>query len=142
QSILEMPAKMIFIPAFLLLLSACAKKEEKEAEAPAPVQVTSVSQATIRRIVVGDGVLFPQDQANVMPKIAAPVQKFYVSRGDHVKQGQLLATLENRDLTAAVAESKGLVDQAEANFRSTSSATVPEAVIKAQTDVQSAQQVL
>ena len=36
-----------------------------------------------------------------MPKITAPVQKFLVNRGDHVKQGQLLAVLENRDLTAA-----------------------------------------
>jgi multidrug efflux pump subunit AcrA (membrane-fusion protein) len=68
------------------------------------------------------------------------VQKFFVSRGDHVKAGQLLATLENRDLTAAVTESKGLLAQAESNLRSTSSATIPEQVVKAQTDVQSAQQ--
>ena len=44
-------------------LVSCAKKEEKEAEAPAPVQVTAVTQDTIRRIVAGDGVLFPRDQA-------------------------------------------------------------------------------
>ena len=35
---------------------ACSKKEEKEVEAPAPVQVTAVTQDTIRRIVAGDGV--------------------------------------------------------------------------------------
>ena len=40
------------------------------------------------------------------PKIAAPVQKFLVNRGDHVTQGQLLAILENRDLIAAAAEAK------------------------------------
>ena len=74
------------------------------------MQVTAVTQATIRRIVKGDGALFPVDQANLMPKIAAPVQKFYVNRGDHVKQGQLLAVLENRDLIAAAAESKGAVE--------------------------------
>ena len=65
------------------------------------MQVTAVTQATIRRIVDGDGALFPRDQASLMPKITAPVQKFYVNRGDHVKQGQLLAVLENRDLIAA-----------------------------------------
>ena len=73
-----------------------------------------------------------------MPKITAPVQKFYVNRGDHVKQGQLLAVLENRDLIAAAAESQGAVDQAESNLRATEGATVPEAVVKAQTDVESA----
>src|SRR6266852_3937662 len=128
------------IAAFLLLTSACSKTEKQEAEAPAPVQVTAVTQDTIRRIVSGDGVLFPQDQASVMPKLAAPVQKFYVNRGDHVKQGQLVATLENRDLVASAAESKGAVDQAESNFRTTLGASVPEAVVKAQTDVDTARQ--
>src|SRR5580692_9835900 len=91
----------------VLFAAGCSKPAAKENTAPAPVQVTAVTQATIRRIVAGDGILFPRDQANVMPKIAAPVQKFYVNRGDHVKQGQLLAVLENRDLIDAAAESKG-----------------------------------
>ena len=109
-------------------------------EAPAPVQVTAVTQDTIRRIVSGDGVLFPRDQASVMPKIAAPVQRFLVQRGDHVKQGQLLAVLESRDLTAGAAESQAQVAQAEANLRSITSAQVPESIVKAQTDVDSAKQ--
>ena len=131
----------VFIPT-LILLSSCAKKEAAEAEAPAPVQVTSVTQTNIRRIVTGDGVLFPRDQASVMPKIAAPVQKFLVNRGDHVKAGGLIAVLEHTDLTAVAAGAKGGVDQAEANLRSTTSAAVPEAVIKAQTDVQADQEQL
>jgi HlyD family secretion protein len=135
-----MSRKLLLTAGLLVLLSACAKKEAKEAEAPAPVQVTAVTQNTIRRTIAGDGTLFPLDQANVMPKIAAPVQKFYVNRGDHVKQGQLLAVLENRDLVAAAAESKGSVDQAESNFRATQGATVPEAVVKAQTDLDAARE--
>jgi multidrug efflux pump subunit AcrA (membrane-fusion protein) len=120
--------------------SGCSRKEAPEVEAPAPVQVTVVTQDSIRRVVSGDGMLFPENQASVMPKIAAPVQKFLVQRGDHVRQGQLLAVLENRDLTAATAESKGQLDQAESNFRSTQSASVPEQIMKAQTDVDAAKQ--
>jgi HlyD family secretion protein len=135
-----MAGRILSIVVLLVLLSACAKKEAAAPEAPAPVQVTAVTQNTIRRTVAGDGTLFPLDQANVMPKLAAPVQKFYVNRGDHVKQGQLLAVLENRDLVAAAAESKGGVDQAESNFRATQGATVPEAVVKAQTDLDSARE--
>jgi HlyD family secretion protein len=129
---------LLLIP--ILLLVSCSKKEEKEVEAPAPVQVTAVTQDTIRRIVAGDGVLFPRDQASVMPKIAAPVQRFLVQRGDHVKQGQLLALLESRDITASAAESQAQVAQAEANLRSITSAQVPESVMKAQTDVDTAKQ--
>ena len=132
----------ISLTALLLLTSACSKKEEKEAEPIAPVQVAPVVKATIHRIIEADAVLFPIDQSGVNAKIQAPIQKFYVNRGDHVKQGQLLATLENRDLVATAAASKGQVDQAEANLRSTANATVPESVTKATTDVQSAQQQL
>jgi HlyD family secretion protein len=129
---------LLLIP--LLLLSACSKKEEKEVEAPSPVQVTAVTQDTIRRIVAGDGMLFARDQAAVMPKIAAPVQRFLVQRGDHVRQGQLLAVLESRDLSAGEGESKAVLAQAEANLRSITSATVPEAIVKARTDADTAKQ--
>lgn len=135
---------LLFTAACTLAVSGCSKKddEEKKAEAPAPVQVTAVTQDTIRRMVEADGVLYPQDQASIMPKISAPVQKFLVNRGDHVKANQLVAVLENRDLSASVAESRGLLQQAESNLRSTSDASIPEQVIKAQTDVQADQQAL
>jgi HlyD family secretion protein len=128
--------------AFLLLaLTSCSKHEEQEIEAPAPVQVTAVTQDTIRRIVAGDGVLYPLDQQNVMPKpnpsgASSPIQKFYVNRGDHVKAGQLLAVLENRDLKFTAESNKAQVDQAEANLQATEGATIPESVVKARTDVE------
>ena len=89
-----------------------------------------------------DAVLFPRDQANIVPKISAPVRRFLVNRGDHVKQGQLLAVLENRDLMGGAVASRGQYAQAEANYRTTASASVPEQVTKAQTDVDAARQAL
>jgi HlyD family secretion protein len=136
--------KAIFlVSAALLFASACAKKEEAKEEATiAPVEVAAVEVASIHRVVEADAVLFPADQAGVTPKISAPVLKFLVNRGDRVQAGQLLATLENRDLTAAVAAAKGTLDQAEANLRSITNAAVPESVVKAQTDVEAARQQL
>ena len=128
------------LTACLLVAAGCAKKEAKEAEPIAPVQVAPVRMDSIRRIVEADAALFPRDFSNVMPKIQAPVQRFLVNRGDHVKAGQLLAVLENRDLVAAEAASKGQLDQAQANLSSTANAVVPESVVKAQTDVQSFQE--
>ena len=75
-----------------------------------------------------------------MTKISAPVKQFYVKRGDKVRAGQLLAVLESRDLAASVAESKGLWDQAKAVYETTTGATMPDDLVKAQTDVRSAQQ--
>jgi multidrug efflux pump subunit AcrA (membrane-fusion protein) len=77
-----------------------------------------------------------------MPNINKPVVKFYVNRGDHVKQGQLVATLESRDLKAAVANAQAQVSQATTNLHSIQQVALPEAAVKAQTDMQSDQQQL
>ena len=129
------------IPACLLAFGGCSRRTEvAAAEGPAPVQVTAVTTDTIQRVTRGAGSLFPKDQWNVMPKITAPVAKFLVNRGDHVKAGQLLAVLENRDLAATAQANRGAVTQAQANLETTQQVTIPEAVVKAKTDVQSAQE--
>src|SRR5207249_10670311 len=97
---------------------------------------------SIRVIVTADAVLYPREQANIVPKVTAPVRRFLVNRGDHVKQGQLLAELENRDLVAAAQESRGQFAQAESNYRSTAGAVVPEQVTTAQSDVAAARESL
>ncbi|MBV8572212.1 MAG: efflux RND transporter periplasmic adaptor subunit [Acidobacteriaceae bacterium] len=84
--------------------------------------------------------LYPLRQATIVPKVTAPVQKFYAQRGDHVREGQLLAVLESRDLQAAAQESKDLYSQAQANFTTTEQATVPEDLAKSQADVEAARQ--
>jgi HlyD family secretion protein len=131
-----------FVPLCLLAPAGCGKKGEQEAEPIVPVQVAAVKLGSIRRIVTADAVLYPQNQASVTPKVSAPVRKFYINRGDHVKEGQLLAVLENRDLSAAAAESKGLYEQAAANYRATSSASLPVQITTAQANLQAAKEAL
>jgi len=126
--------------ALLLVLCGCAKEKEKETEPVAPVQLIEVRKEPIDRVIVAEGILRALDQSAVMPKISAPVSKFFVNRGDHVTRGQLLATLENRDLAASVTDARGSYEQASANYRNVSAATVPEAIVKAQADVEAAKQ--
>jgi len=91
-----------------LVLLSCGKGKHKDDEAAGaenaaatPVQVAAVTTGSIDRVVEADAVLFPIHQASLTAKISAPVKQFFVNRGDHVKAGQLVATLENRDLLAA-----------------------------------------
>jgi multidrug efflux pump subunit AcrA (membrane-fusion protein) len=126
--------------AVCLLLTACSKEQEKETEPVAPVQVTEARLDAVQRIITADGILRAVDQSAIMPKISAPVIKFYVNRGDHVRKDQVLAVLENRDLAASVTDAKGAYDQAAAAYRNISSATVPDEIVKAESDVQSAKQ--
>ncbi len=125
-----------------ILSAGCSSREAPEAETIVPVQVADVQRAAVVRTIAAEGILFPLTQSAVTPKISAPVREFRVNRGDHVQKGQLLAVLENRDLTAAAVESKGLYRQAEAAYQSTTAASLPEEIEKAKLDLQSAREAL
>jgi len=101
-----------------LLLSGCSSKEEGEASPTVTVQVVIAKPTSIDRIVTGNAVIFPRDQASIVPKIVAPVKTFYVDRGSHVHAGELLAELENQDLAGAYAENQGGYQEAQANYDS------------------------
>jgi multidrug efflux pump subunit AcrA (membrane-fusion protein) len=85
--------------------------------------------------VAADAILSPVAQAALAPRISAPVRKFYVQRGSHVKAGELLAVLENRDLSAAALDTEGSYTAAQAAYATATRAQVPEEYQKAQLDV-------
>lgn len=129
------------VTAAWVLAAGCSS--EKPAEQPSvSVQVAPVEKNTIQRVIETQAVLFPLQQSAIVPKISAPVQKFLVKRGSPVKENQLLAVLENRDLAAAAQDTKGAYDQAQATYETTTAANLPEEIQKAEADVQQAQQAL
>ncbi len=132
----------LFSAVLLLALAPGCSSAEKEAEPVVVVQVAMVKQASIEKIVNSEAVLFPLQQAAITPKVSAPVKRFLVNRGDRVKAGQLLAVLENRDLAASEVENKGALSQAEAAYATTTSASLPEELRKAELDVEAARQSL
>ena len=121
----------------VILMTGCGSKEAPEGEPLVAVQAVKVQRSEIRQQVTSEGVLYPLHQATIVPKISAPVEKFYVERGDPVHAGQLLAVLQNGDLAGAAAEAKGAYQQAEANYESTSASTLPEQTQQAQAAVES-----
>src|SRR6201993_2699931 len=130
-----------FLAAAWLLCTACSS--EKPPEPPTvSVQAAPVEKTAIQHVVEAQAILFPLQQAAIVPKISAPVQKFLVKRGSPVKQGQVLAVLENRDLSAAAQDTEGAYKQAQAVYETTTAANLPEEIRKAEADAQQAQQAL
>ena len=89
------------------------------------VQAVAAHPADISRVINTEAIIFPIAQSIITPKINAPVKKFYVNRGQKVKQGQLLAQLENKDLSGAALDNKGAYEQAEAAYNTSVNATLP-----------------
>lgn len=109
---------------------------KKEAP-PAPeitVQAEHPEQGAIAEHILADAILNPLAQAAIQPKISAPVKKFYVQRGARVKEGELLAVLENADLAAAAQDNKGSYEAAQAAYATATKAQVPEDEQKAELD--------
>lgn len=100
-----------------ILSSGCSKEKSVEAAPTVTVQVGAAENQTIDRKVIAEATLYPLEQAAIVPKITAPVKKFFVDKGSHVHAGQLLAELENSDLLASQQESRGTLSQAEASYQ-------------------------
>jgi len=142
-------ARPLFRPTVLLVCVAlfmpvACKKSDDEKE-PTPVvyvQAAHPQQGSISDEIAGDALLAPLAQAAIQPKVSAPVKKFYVQRGAHVRAGQLLAVLENKDLAAAAIDNKGAYTAAQASYETATRATAPEDLTKARLDLAQAKATL
>jgi HlyD family secretion protein len=133
----KMSTKWLGKVAGLLCIAAALQgcsSAEKDPEPLVSVQVTPVKRGPIELEISAQAVVSPLQQAIITPKITSTIRKFYVQRGTHVKQGQLLAELENADLAGAEVQSKGDFEQAEAGYATTTGATLPEQIQKAELD--------
>ena len=120
--------------SMFLLLGGC-KKPEEVVTPEVVVQAAQPHLGSVSESISADATLSPLAQAAISPKVTAPVKKFLVQRGAHVKAGQLLATLENSDLAAAATDNEGAYAAAKASYATATQATVPEDYAKAQLDV-------
>lgn len=120
--------------AAALFSSGCRQTGAAEANPTVTVQVGAAENKTIERKVTAEATLYPLEQSAIVPKISAPVRKFYVEKGSRVHAGQLLAELENSDLLASQKESEGTYAQAEASYE--------QAVQKAEQDSRLAKETL
>jgi len=135
-------AGFIFAAAISLSLNSACSGDKADKEPTVSVQVAAVEKTTIERVIKTEAVLFPRQQAAIVSKISAPVQKFLIKRGSPVRKGQLLAVLENRDLSAAAQENQGAFSQAQATYETTTAAGLPEEMQKAEADEQQAKKTL
>lgn len=121
----------------VVLFQGCGAAE-KEPEPLVTVQVAQVVRGSISQTVWAEAIIFPLEQAVITAKISSTVHKFHVQRGSRVKKGQLLAELENADLAGAAEQSRGEFEQAEAAYITTTEATLPQLIQKAELDAAAA----
>lgn len=113
------------------LSAACASTPPPRAEERAPVSVATaaVEMTNLPAVVEGGGVVRARVTAVVASRVMAPISAVAVRAGDHVRRGDVLVTLDARDLRAnqaradaAALSASDAVRAAEADVRASASA--------------------
>ena len=122
---LTVPAALVALAAALAGLTACsdASSQEKktaplgEAKPALTVGVAGLKARPMTQIVVGTGSVAAWQQLTVAAEIAGlRIVEIAVDEGDTVKQGQVLARLDDSILTAQASQYDAAVREADANL--------------------------
>jgi len=113
--------RAILISVFVgIVLQACngsarEKKSVINSEA-IPVKLLPINQDTASNVINASGLLSTQDEARLSFKIAGIVDRIFVKEGDHVKKGQLLATLKSTEIAAQVEQVQLAVEKSQRDY--------------------------
>lgn len=104
----------------IFFVSACkspAGTAQAQGGAPGEAPAVAVARATVENLsrhVVLTAEFIPFQEVDVMAKVSGYVKDIRVDVGDHVRQGQTLATLEVPEMQDDVTRAQATIDQAEA----------------------------
>ena len=93
-----------------------AKEAEKNADNAVPVEVASAALAPVNASYNGTATLVADHEAQVAAKTSGVLVKLLVEEGMTVKEGQLLAELDDSSATASVAQAEAQMHKADATF--------------------------
>jgi multidrug efflux pump subunit AcrA (membrane-fusion protein) len=128
RSVLIIAAFFVAVALAIIWLSAGRKEaEEEEAEAGVvSVRVAKAERGEIAAEVTALGTIFPRESATVSPKINGQIKQMALLTNKAVGAGEVIATLEARDVQAQRAEAAAALEEAQANARLLSGSTIPE----------------
>ncbi len=106
--------------AFVLVLGGCGKPAAKGPQGPPPlaVDVAKATQQDIATFLALDGQIAPLQESTLSSTQSGTLAAIYVTEGQHVVKGQLLAKLDDSTLRAELAQNEGLLEQARAHLAS------------------------
>lgn len=109
----------------LLLLKKKPAGEEAEAVVVS-VKVEKAERGSISAEVTVLGTIFGRKEATVSSKIAGQIKTMALVRNKPVHEGDVIATLEARDVLAQRAEAAAALDEARSNLRNVTGGSIPQ----------------
>ncbi len=114
-------AKMVWLVAFSLVLLACAKAPSEDQSPPRPVQYVVANSLPMQQQFQQTGEIAPHTNTPLSFRVDGRILQLNVDVGDHVKAGQVLATLDPQQGIHQLSGAKATVTDAEATVQLTQS---------------------
>ena len=92
-------------------------KTKLAASSAVPVRVVSVAQQDIPRFVSGIGSVLSLHSVVIRPQVEGVLTRLLVKEGQWVKQGDLLATIDDRAIRATLEQAKAQLGQSQAQLQ-------------------------
>lgn len=113
--------KRIFSVIFLLslagLLIGCSKEKPKQqGRPPVPVTIASVATKNVPVQVTAIGTVEAYSTVSVKTQVTGQLTGVYFKQGDYVKKGQLLFTLDKRQIQADIKKAEGQLARDQASL--------------------------
>jgi RND family efflux transporter MFP subunit len=103
-----------------VFVAGCSKTQSAsalgDAAHPTPVHLYTVAEETARRRIQAVGSLYAFEESILSSEVEGRVAEVVADVGDNVKQGQVLITLDSRELQFEVDRQRGLVTQVRAQL--------------------------
>lgn len=112
---------------FILNLNGCARKKEAVVIETKNVKAVSASIGSISTNIEYPAKLFGVSEINIMPKTPGKVSAVYFDVGQKVNKGDILFTLDTKELNAQYNASRASLESANANYvKTTDSAYIEQ----------------
>jgi RND family efflux transporter MFP subunit len=102
-----------------MLLVGCSREADEGGADVQPLVAVKVARAELRDVTLtvrAPATVHPRAVAQIAARVTAPIRSLDAAKGDRVKQGEIVATLENRDLLAQIDDAEAVLQQTEANY--------------------------
>lgn len=119
-------AVLAVLVAWLLAGKKGPSTDEEAADIVVSVRVAKAERQPIAQEVIALGIISPRKEATVSAKLAAPIKTMPLLRNKSVREGDVVATLESRDLQAQRAEAANALQEAKLNERGISAGAIPQ----------------
>lgn len=103
-----------------------ADAADEDADVVVSVRVAKIERETISSDVSAIGTISPRERATVSARVNGQIKSMPLLRNRYVRAGDVIATLESRDIQAQRAEAAAALEEAQANARLLSGGAIPE----------------